>query len=97
MRQWAKALQDHRCAFSGCQIANGDVMQIVILPNVKSKFFYCREHAQGTPALDVPMLPSEMELYTSNEMVRVEAHRQKMHRIRDIGLPTDFKKAQGGE
>ena len=97
MRTWAKALADHRCAFCGLHITVGESMEVLELKGVKSKFYYCREHAQTAIPIDVPNLPTEMELYTIGDMEKIRQSRERMQRISEIGLAADWAKRAAGE
>lgn len=40
-------------------------MQVLKLPSIKALFYYCPEHAEGKPPLDVPDLPAHLETVDS--------------------------------
>lgn len=84
MRTWVTALADHLCSFCNAQIKKNEQFEILELPGVKSKFFYCREHAQTAIPLDVPNLPTEMELYTMGDMEAIRVSRERMQRLSEL-------------
>lgn len=97
MRTWVKSLADHRCAFCGGHIRNGDLMELLELKGVQAKYHYCREHAHTAIPLDVPALPTEIEFYTMGDMERIRHSRERMTRIGELGKSVDWKAKQLGE